>query len=138
MQRTHRDRKIFLVLSANAIVLVAILMVLVSRDNRLSLAAPAFGQAQQQQPIAGGSGLFVMPAQLAPNTWGCYLLDTENKTLCVYQYSPGEKLLRFAAARDVQHDRLLGDFNTLPPPTEVKDLVKREREGLQTTQPLEK
>src|SRR5258707_6458199 len=105
MQPAGKDQKIFLALSANAIVLLLILLVLVSRDNRVGMSSEAFGQLAQQPPIAGGNGLFVMPAQLSPNTWGCYLLDSVNKKLCVYQFSPGEKLLRLAAGRDIENDR---------------------------------
>src|ERR1700712_3251776 len=113
MQSTLKDQRIFLALTANAIVLLLILLVLVSRDNRIGISSAAFGQLAQQQPIAGGNGLFVMPAQLSPNTWGCYLLDGEHRTLCVYQFSPPEKMLRFAAGRDIDHDRYLGNFNTM-------------------------
>jgi hypothetical protein len=131
MQRTRQARKIFLALCANALLLFMILLALISRDGRVSMTSAAFAQAQGQPPIAGGNGLYVMPAQLAPNTWGCYLLDNENHTLCVYQYSPGERLLRFAAARNFEYDRQLSNFNTQPPTTDVKDLVVRERQGLQ-------
>jgi hypothetical protein len=137
MQSPRTARKIFLALCANAIVLSLILLALLSRDSR-TISSAAFGQVQPQQPIAGGNGTFIMPAQLSPNTWGCYLLDSDKHTLCVYQYSPGERLLRFAAARDFQNDRLLSNFNTLPPPTEVNDLVTRERQGIQATTPAPK
>ena len=130
MQPTRQARKIFLALCANALLLFMILLALVSRDGRLNMTSAAFAQAQGQPPIAGGNGLYVMPAQLSPNTWGCYLLDNENHTLCVYQYSPGERLLRFAAARNFEYDRRLSNFNTQPPTTDVKDLVDRERQGL--------
>jgi hypothetical protein len=138
MQHTFKDKKIFLALSANAIVLLLILLVMVSRDNRIGISSEAFGQLAQQPPITGGNGLFVMPAQLSPNTWGCYLLDSEHRTLCVYQFSPAEKLLRFAAGRNVENDRYLGDFNTIPSPEEIKDLVKRESEGVRATPPAVK
>jgi hypothetical protein len=130
MRRTRQARKIFLALCANALLLLMILLALVSRDGRSSMTSAAFAQMQPQPPIAGGNGIYVMPAQLSPNTWGCYLLDNGNHTLCVYQYSPGERLLRFAAARDFAYDRQLSDFNTQPPTTDVKDLVDRQRQGL--------
>jgi hypothetical protein len=133
MLSPHKDRSIFLALCANAIVLLLILMTLLSRDNRLSLSSAAFAQMPAQAPIAGASGLFIMPAQLSPNTWGCYLLDSQKQTLCVYQFLPGDKLLRFMAARDVGHDHQLSDFNTLPPPSDIKDLVERENQGQQAT-----
>ncbi len=82
--------------------------------------------ADAQSPIAGGSsGLFVMPGQLSPNTWGCYLMDTDHQTLSVYQYSPSEPVLRLVAARSFKYDRLLGNFNTAPPPHDMRDLSEQ-------------
>jgi hypothetical protein len=134
MQYPRRQNRIFYALCANAAVLGLILLVLVSRgDNRLVGPSTAF--AQQQPPIAGGGGIFVMPAQLAANVWGCYLMDIDNQTLCVYQYSPGEKMLRLSASRTFKFDRGLNNFNTSPPPLEVRDLVQREREALRVTEP---
>ncbi len=52
--------------------------------------------AQNQPPIAGGAGVFVMPAQIGPGQWGCYLLDVDAGTLCAYQYMPGSR--RFNSA----------------------------------------
>jgi hypothetical protein len=134
MQYPRRQNRIFYALCANAAVLALILLALVSRgDNRPIGPSAAF--AQQQPPIAGGGGIFVMPAQLAANVWGCYLMDIDNQTLCVYQYSPGEKMLRLSASRTFKFDRGLNNFNTSPPPLEVRDLVQREREALRVTEP---
>src|SRR5438477_543231 len=72
----------------------------------------AFGQASGQMPaIAGGAGLFVTPAQFSTNTWGCYVMDVDQQTLCAYQYFPGERKLRLVAARNFRYDRRLGQFN---------------------------
>ena len=68
-----------------------------------------------------------MPGQLASNIWGCYVMDTRTQTLCIYQYSPGEKLLRLQAARGIEHDLQLRSFNTSPLPGEVAELVQKER-----------
>jgi hypothetical protein len=132
MRRTRTNRKIFLALCANGIILLLLLLAVISRDNPLNIGSPAFANrvtVPDAIDTIGGPSLHVMPAQLSPNTWGCYLLDDQNLTLSVYQYSPGDKLLRFAAARNIMNDRLLKDFNTLPPPAEVKELVNREREA---------
>ena len=80
----------------------------------------------------------VVPGQLAQNAWGCYVLDTRTQALCIYQYSPGEKLLRLAAARNIVHDMGLKSFNTLPQPSEVAEMVQTERRlqsGLPATAP---
>ncbi len=84
----------------------------------------------EQPPIAGGAGIFVMPAQLSSNMWGCYLLDVDTGTLCVYQFSPANKTeLKFLAARDYKSDRRLKNFNTSPAPEEIKDLVDRQNKA---------
>ena len=123
MRIASNHRPLVIVLGLNAGLLALILVALISRGNGSTFASPAFAQTP---PIAASGSMAVMPAQLSPNTWGCYLLDSENQTLCVYQYTPGDNLLRLAAARNVKYDRLLGNFNTKMPPAEVKDLVERE------------
>jgi len=87
--------------------------------------APTLAFAQQP-PIAGGAGVFVMPAQIAQNMWGCYLLDVDAGTLCVYQYFPGKKELQLLSARDYRFDRRLRNYNTSPPPEEIEELVRKQ------------
>jgi hypothetical protein len=110
---------------ANAAFLALIAVALLTRDG-----APSFlpaAHAQNQQPIAGGAGVFIMPAQMQANVWGCYLLDVDNKTICAYQFFPGEKMLRFAAARTYRNDTKLQDFNTNPSPREIKNLIDKQQ-----------
>jgi hypothetical protein len=109
---------------ANAALLAVIAIVLLTRGGAPSLLPAAYGQ--NQAPIAGGAGIFVMPAQMQINVWGCYLLDVDNKTLCAYQFYPGEKKLRLVAARSYRYDTRLENFNTDIPPKEVKALVERQ------------
>src|SRR5689334_16559272 len=98
MTRSRRPSSIAAALYVNAAVLLAILVAIVSRSG--SILPAAYGQnLPRQQPIAGGAGLFVMPAQLHDRVWGCYLLDVDAQTLSCYQYWPGEKNLRLCAAR---------------------------------------
>jgi hypothetical protein len=132
MRLPRRDQRLFVALCVNAAFLGVIAIALLSRDGRgVTFASPAFGQ--QQPPVAGGDGgLYVMPAQLSPNTWGCNVLDVDHQSLCVYQYSPGEKMLRLSAARSIRYDRELSNFNTNPSPSEVKEWVRREQEALHT------
>jgi hypothetical protein len=109
---------------ANAALLAVIAVVLLSRGGTPSLLPAAY--AQNQAPIAGGAGVFVMPAQMQTNVWGAYLLDVDNKTICLYQFFPGEKKLRLTAARSYRYDTRLENFNTDMPPREVKALVERQ------------
>jgi hypothetical protein len=109
---------------ANAALLAVIAVVLLSRGGTPSLLPGAY--AQNQAPIAGGAGVFIMPAQMQTNVWGCYLLDVDNKTICAYQFYPGEKKLRLTAARSYRYDTRLENFNTDMPPKEVKALIDRQ------------
>lgn len=120
-------RLIVWLLGANAALLAGVLLVLLGRSPGPLLAPSAF--AQTQLPIAGGAGLFVMPAQFSTTTWGCYVMDVDTQTLCAYQFVPGEKQLRFVAARNFKYDRRLGNYNTSPPPLEIKDLSEKEAIG---------
>src|SRR6266498_5395086 len=118
-----RRRPILIGLYLNAALLAAVLGVLVCRNDAPHLITPAFGQ--NQPTIAGGAGLFLMPAQFSSTTWGCYVMDVDAQTLCAYQFMPGEKNLRFIAARSFYYDRQLKNFNTEPAPFEIKDLVEK-------------
>jgi hypothetical protein len=112
----------------NAALLAVILIVLVGRNGSPSFLPAAF--AQNQPPIAGGAGVFVMPAQMQNNVWGCYLLDVDNKTLCAYQFYPGEKKLRLTAARSYRYDTKLENYNTEMSPREVKALLDKQGPGV--------
>jgi hypothetical protein len=123
-QLLHTNRTA-LALCINAFILVLILLAIISKDGRLLPGSSAFGQYQIVPPSSPKGGLTVMPGQLSPNTWGCYVIDPMNQTLSVYQFSPGEHNLRLAAARDIQYDRRLGSFNTTPAPSEIKQMLDR-------------
>jgi hypothetical protein len=127
MERLRGHNPIALALWANAVLLALILAVIVSRANSPSIVPQAL--AQYQQPIAGGSGIYIMPGQFSEHTWGCYLLDVDTQTLAAYQFNPGETQLRLIAARNFRFDRKLGKFNTTPDPSEVADLVKKEQQA---------
>ncbi|GIW75021.1 MAG: hypothetical protein KatS3mg104_0084 [Phycisphaerae bacterium] len=108
----------------NAALLVGVLVMLIGRSDT-TLLSSAYAQ-QQPQPIAGGGGLFLMPGQLSPSTWGCYVMDVDRQTLMVYQYSPGERMLRFMAGRDFSQDRRIRRYNTEPSPDEIRNLADKE------------
>ncbi len=83
---------------------------------------------QVPQPIAGGAGLFLMPAQFASNKWGCYVMDVDAQTLVAYEYNPSDRSLRLVAARSFVFDRQLRDYNTFPAPRDVQKLLELERD----------
>ncbi len=108
---------------ANAALLAAILAVLVGRDDSFKLTPAAFGQAQ---PLGGG-GLFVMPAQMSSNIWGCYVMDIDAQTLCGYAMTGSPPELKLVTARNFRFDRQLGALNTMPPPSEVRAMLEKEK-----------
>jgi hypothetical protein len=108
----------------NAALLAVIVLTMLNRGSVPSVLPGAY--AQNQQPIAGGAGVFIMPAQMATNVWGTYLLDVDSKTICAYQFFPGEKNLRLSAVRSYKYDTRLERFNTEnPSPREVKAMVEK-------------
>lgn len=108
-------------LYVNAALLAAILAYLVGRGNGGSAAF-----AQPMQPIAGGAGLFMMPAQFSQTRWGCYLMDVDSQTLLAYEYDQGNRMLNLVAARGFGQDRRLRNLNTNPSPDEIRSLLDKE------------
>jgi len=126
-RRRRRHGPLIHVLYVNAALLLAILVVLLMRGN--GPGTPAFG-APQMEPIAGGGGVFLMPAQFSINTWGCYLMDIDTQNICAYLYLPGEHQLKFVAARNYREDRKLKDWNTEPHPTEIARMNEIAKAGV--------
>lgn len=133
VRRLARRRPQWLVvgLSINALLLTLVLGVLIGRGTMSRASMPfesiALGQPSPQ-PIAGGAGFYVMPAQLDRDTWGCYVMDVDAQTLVAYQYDPKGRNLRLVAARSFQFDRQLRSYNTTPSPLEIRQIVDLERE----------
>ena len=134
---SNRRNPIALALYVNAVLLAMILLAVVTRGSAPTLIAPAMAQDAPRQPaLAGGAGIFIAPAQFSTTTWGCYLMDVDQQTLCAYQYLPGERQLKLVAARNFRYDRRLGNFNTAnPSPMEVKDLSEKEQAANRGAEP---
>lgn len=116
-------------LYVNAAILLAILAALVWRPSGPNFLPAALGQAQA--PIAGGGGVYVMPAQFHSEVWGCYLLDANAQTICTYEYDAGERQLKLTSARNFTYDRMLKNFATAPAPWEVAQMVEQEQKDEQ-------
>ena len=130
MRRHRRNHPLVVALYVNAALLLAILVAVMSGGRMPSVLSDAYAAPATPSPIAGGSGIYLMPGQLGEKNWGCYIMDVDAQTLCAYQYSPGDKKLRLVAAREFRHDRRLRNFNTdNPTPDEVADLVEMEKAG---------
>jgi hypothetical protein len=120
-----RANRTVLALTFNGIVLLLILLVMIARNDRGLGPAAALGQSGLPMPAVSSGGLMVMPAQLSLNKWGCYVMDSQNQTLSVYEYAPGDRELRLSAARSIHYDRQLEDFNTTPSPADIKKMIER-------------
>jgi hypothetical protein len=134
MDVPRRNNALVVALYVNAALLLAILAVMVSRSNGAAGASAAYA-APLAQPIAGGGTLFLMPAQFSQNTYGAYVMDIDKQTLCAYQFFPGEKQLRFIAARRFSHDLRMTSFNTIPPEADVKQMIEAQDAGIRGQQP---
>jgi len=81
----------------------------------------------QSTRSAAGAGVFTVAGQITANTYGLYLVDTENGTICLYEYDARERTLHLRAARTYRFDTRLDDFNTSPPPEEMRDIVEKHK-----------
>jgi hypothetical protein len=132
MNQSLRSNRLIVALYVNAGLLVLLVVVLLARSGPPSMLPAAY--AQNQLPIGGGAGVFIVPAQFAPNVFGCYLMDIDAQTLCAYQFFPADKQLRLLAARNFRWDRRLTHFNTdLPTPEEVQQMIQQEQQGNRIT-----
>lgn len=132
--RYAAGRAIAVALYLNAALLAAIVVVLLSRDGGSVSLLPA-ARAADGVAIGGGGNLYVIPGQFSANTYGCYLMDTDAQTLCVYKFEGAASQLRLIAARNFRHDRRLGHVNTEPDPKEVEQMVEVERSGVRRAAP---
>ncbi len=87
------------------------------------------GSASSPVPTTGGDkpSVFVVAGQISRETYGVYLVDYDNSTICVYQYFPIIRKLRLMAARTYAFDVQLDEYNTDPPPREIKEMVEEHK-----------
>ena len=95
------------------------------------LAVWQLGQTQPARAQAGAQptpeGLLAVPAQITRDTYGLFLIDPEQRTICVYQYQAAARKLQLLASRTYRFDVQLDDWNSSPPPREIQDLVQQQR-----------
>jgi len=77
---------------------------------------------------SGGAGkVFAVAGQITGDTYGLYLVDLENGTICLYEYVGRERRLWLRAARTFRADLKLDAYNTQPSPEEVSKMVSEAR-----------
>ena len=95
-------------------------------------ASTSIALAQANSSAEGGQTdrLLAVAGQLSRDTYGLYLVDLDNTTICVYQYLPGKRTgmteLCLMAARSFAFDRRLEEYNTKPSPREIKELINQQ------------
>lgn len=76
----------------------------------------------------GGNDMLVVGGQITKDSYGLYLVDMKRKSLCVYQWLPASRKLRLMAARTLEYDVQLDEYNAdKPTPRDVKRLVEQNR-----------
>ena len=123
----RRGRAVTVALYLNAVLLAGILLALIRDGRSVSLLPAAYGA--DGPAMGGGGNLYVIPGQFADRRYGCYLMDTDAQTLCVYQFEGSAQKLKLIAARNFRHDRRLGHLNTEPDPKEIEVMVEGQRAG---------
>ena len=92
-----------------------------------------FGEDFAQGQTTGNVGeakVFVTAGQISRETYGLYLVDYENKTICVYQYAPkNERAFKLVAVRSYKYDVKLEAYNTPDEmsPSAVKKMVTEQK-----------
>jgi hypothetical protein len=124
---TRSNKALTTALWANAALLALIVIFLFNRNGAPSILPAAYGQ--NQPAIGGGAGVFIVPAQMQTNVFGCYLLDVDAKTISAYEFFPGEHMLRWAASRSYRYDTKIDNYNTAIPPNEVKSMLDKQAAG---------
>ena len=128
-RRQHSSRAVVIALYVNAALIAAGVVALVSRDGSGSISLLPAAHAADGPAIGGGGNLYLIPGQFSERTYGCYVMDTDAQTLCVYRFDGAATTLKLIAARNFRHDRRLGHLNTTPDPKEVEVMVETERAG---------
>jgi len=92
-----------------------------------------FGEGFAQTQTPGGVGeakVFVAVGQISRETYGLYLVDYKNETICVYQFSPRKgRSLKLVAVRSYKYDVKLDAYNTPKEmsPSAVKKMVTEQK-----------
>jgi len=91
------------------------------------LASSLHAGRESETGVGEKNGVFVVAGEISHETYGLYLVDYRNKTICVYQYDAGNRNLRLMAARTYKFDVKLDSYNTgEPSPASVRELTGRQ------------
>ncbi len=108
---------------------VVVLLGIIAGGLLVSLGMSAALGQTQPSGFGGKEDIFVVAGQISHKTFGLYLVDYKNRTICVYQFTGKDRKLKLLAARTYAYDVQLDAYNTPAEmsPAEVKSLVKQQK-----------
>ena len=109
--------------------LIVVALVIVAVFLFVQLVRPAGPAAAQVATAAATGKMIAVAGQIAPDSYGLYLFDSETGIMALYQWVGSSQKLRLLAARNCTFDLQLDDYKTDPPPSEIRRIV-REAGGL--------
>jgi len=112
------------------LIVAALSMLVGALGAELLLSAPA---SEAEAASAGGGGAFAIAGKITADTYGLYLVDAHNGTICLYEYLPTERRLWLRAARSYVSDVKLEEYNTQPSPKEILKMVSEARRSKDTS-----
>ena len=74
--------------------------------------------------VAPAPSVMAVTGQITRDSYGIYLVDVSNQTICIYQYVAQQRMLRLLAARTFAFDSQLDEYNTEPSPRQIRELVR--------------
>jgi len=108
--------------------LIVILLSVIATCLVLELGFGGSSAGAQVTSAGGGGDVYVVGGQVTKDSYGLYLVDLKNRSVCVYQWLPGTRKLRLMAARTFSYDVQLDEYNAdKPTPREVKRLVEQQK-----------
>jgi len=135
---SNRQRNLCVVVSLACCAVGLGLLVGINVSTAQEVVAPSvIATDSAASPAAGNGRVFAVAGQLTKDTYGLYLVDLDNATICMYEWIPQTRKLRLQAARTYLYDSQLDEYNTEISPREVRKLVwQQKRLGeVPTTQP---
>ena len=85
-------------------------------------------ELQAEKASEEATQIIAFPVQLSRQSDGMAVVDVTNYSICIYQFQsqrPAHERLVLVASRSFRHDRQLEDYNTLPHPSDVADMLRR-------------
>lgn len=85
------------------------------------------GRPLQPVPGGGDGSILAVTGEIGRDSYGIYLVDLSNQTICVYQYQTAQKTLKLLAARTFAYDTQLDEYNSEPSPRQIREMVTAHR-----------